>query len=97
MELIQLDSRNRRNLCYEEVVAKNYKLVKGKLFYKDQNPDGTDYDRLVVKRNEAERVFLECYLTAGGHKGRNATVGKIKERYYWPNFKEIEEKVHIAK
>ena len=77
--------------------CKNYKLLKGKLYYKEQIQDGTDRDRLVVKRSEADRVFLECHLTAGGHRGRDATVGKVKERYYWPNFyKEIEEKVHIA-
>ena len=78
--------------------CKNYKLFKGKLFYKNQNSDGTERDRLVVKKNETDRIFLECHLTAGGHRGRDATVGKVKERYYWPNFyKEIEEKVHISK
>ena len=76
--------------------CKNYRMVKDKLFYKDQNQDGTNLDRLVLKGSETDRVFLECHLTAGGHRGRDTTVGKIKERYYWPNFyKEIEEKVYI--
>ena len=35
---------------------------------------------------EKERVFQECHLNAGGHKGRDATIGKVKERYYWPNY-----------
>lgn len=75
--------------------CKSFKLVKGELYYKDQNPDGTDFDRFVLKRNETDRVFLECHLTAGGHRGRDATIGKVKERYYWPNYyKEIEEKVY---
>ena len=47
---------------------------------KDQKADGKDHNTLVLKRNEAGRVFLECHLTAGGHRGRDATVGKIKER-----------------
>ena len=73
--------------------CKNYKLLQGKLYYKEQIEDGTDCDRLVVKRSEADRIFLECHLTAGGHRGRDATLGKVKERYYWPNFyKEIEER-----
>jgi len=76
--------------------CKNYKLVKGKLYYKDQNPDGTDLDQFVLKRNETDRVFLEYHLTARGHRGRDAIVGKVKEQYYWQNFyKEIEEKVYI--
>ena len=31
----------------------------------------SDRDRLVVKRS-VKRVFLECHLTAGGHRGRDA-------------------------
>ena len=77
--------------------CKNYKLLQGNLYYKEQIEDGTDRDRLVVKRSEADRIFLECHLTAGGHRGRDATVGKVKARYYWPNFyKEIQEKVHLT-
>ena len=74
--------------------AKNYKIENGKLYYCDIKRDGTMLNRLVLKKNETERVFLECHLTAGGHKGRDATTEKIRERYYWPNYyKEIEEKV----
>ena len=62
--------------------CKNYKLIKDKLYYKEQIQDGSDHDRLVVKRSETDRVFLKCHLTAGGHRGRDATVGKVKERYY---------------
>ena len=39
--------------------------------------DETDFDRLVLKRNETDKVFLECHLTAEGHKVRNATVGRV--------------------
>ena len=30
---------------------------------------------------------MECHLTAGGH--RDATIGKIKACYYWPNKKKL--------
>ena len=57
--------------------AKNYKIENGKLYYCDTKRDGTALNRLVLKKNETERVFLECHLTAGGHKGRDATIEKI--------------------
>ena len=76
--------------------AKSFKVKNEKLYYCDLNRDGTALNRLVLRKNEIERVFLECHLTAGGHKGRDATIQKIQERYYWPNYyKQIEEKVRF--
>ena len=46
----------------------------------EQIQDGSDRDRL-VKRSETDRDFLECHLTVGAHRGRDAIVGKVKERY----------------
>ena len=38
--------------------CKNYKLVKGKLYYKEQIQDGLDLDCLAVKKSKTDRVFL---------------------------------------
>ena len=40
--------------------GKNYKLVKEKLYYKEQFQDRSDRDRL-VKRSKTDGVFLECH------------------------------------
>ena len=40
--------------------CKNYKLLIGKLYYKEQIQDRTERDRRVVKRSEANSVFLKC-------------------------------------
>lgn len=52
-------------------------------------------DRLVIRgREEVERILQECHLTAGGHRGRDYTIGKVKACYYWPNYyKELEHRV----
>ena len=75
--------------------SKTFVVDGEQLFYVDRRPDGSTFNRLVLRgRSESERVFMECHLTAGGHRGRDATMNKIKERYYWPNYyKEVEEKV----
>ena len=62
---------------------KSYVVEGEQLFYVDKPEDGSTFNHLVIRgREEAERVFMECHLTAGGHRGRDATIGKIKERYY---------------
>ena len=52
---------------------------------------GSDRDRRLVKRSETDRVFLEPHLTAGGHKGRDATLGKVKKNTIGQIFTKIKE------
>ena len=48
--------------------SKSFKLIDGKLFYKDQNADGTDHDRVVLKKNETE-FFLSVTSLQEDTKG----------------------------
>lgn len=78
--------------------AKNFILEGTQLMYVDHKKDGSTFNRLVLRgTEEVDRIFSECHLTTGGHRGRDATVKKIKERYYWPNYyRDIEQKVCYA-
>ena len=78
--------------------SKNYQVVGDQLHYIDLNVDGSTFKRLVLHgRKEVDQVFMECHLTAGWHRGRDAIIGKIKARYFWPNYyKDIEEKVRVG-
>ena len=82
-------------ICITKKLQK-FKLIKGKLYYKEQIQDESDHDRLVVKRSKVDRIVLERHLTPGSHRGRDATVRRESKRYFWPIFcKEIKEEVHI--
>ena len=71
--------------------SRKFKVKKGLLYHVQTKLDKSTSDGVVVKTCEVERVFTECHT---GHKGRDATVAKIRERYYWPNhYKVVQEKV----
>ena len=75
-----------------------YDQQKDSLFYIDKQKDGSTLKRLVIKEEEKSRVFEECHSADfSGHAGRNNTLKKVKQRYYWPDYyKDTVEMVRIA-
>ena len=63
--------------------------------YVDLMPDRSTFNGLVLRgKAEVERLFNECHASAGGHRGRDATVSKVKARLAHANYyKDIEERV----
>ena len=49
--------------------SKSFKLIDGKLFYKDQNADGTDHDRVVLKKMKQTEFFLSVTSLQEDTKG----------------------------
>ena len=57
------------------------------LFYVAKEKDGTAFRRLVITEEEKAGVFEECHSAPfSGHAGRDNTLRKIKERFYWPDY-----------
>ena len=57
------------------------------LFYVTKEKDGTALRRLVIAEEDKARVFEECHSAPfSGHAGRDNTLRKIKERFYWPDY-----------
>ena len=57
------------------------------LFYIDQGNNGAPFKRMVIQEDEKLRVFHECHSSSfAGHAGRDNTIQKIKDRYYWPDY-----------
>lgn len=58
-----------------------------RLFYLENRQDGAVYKRMVIKEEEKMRIFQECHSSNfAGHAGRDNTIQKIKDRYYWPDY-----------
>ena len=75
-----------------------YDQQKDSLFYMDKQKDGSTLKRLVIKEDEKSRIFEECHSADfSGHAGRDNTLKKVKQRYYWPDYyKDTVEMVRIA-
>ena len=57
------------------------------LFYLDKQKYGTTLEGLVIKEDEKARVFEECHSSNfSGHAGRDNTIKKIEQRFYWPDY-----------
>ena len=57
------------------------------LFYVAKEKDGTALRRLVIAEEDRVRVFEECHSAPfSGHAGRDNTLRKIKEGFYWPDY-----------
>ena len=57
------------------------------LFYVAKEKDGTVLRRLVITEEEKARVFKKCHSAPfSGHAGRDNTLRRIKERFYWPDY-----------
>ena len=57
------------------------------LFYVAKEKDGTALRRLVIAEEDKARVFEECHSAPfSGHAGRDNTLRKIKEGFYWPDY-----------
>lgn len=64
-----------------------FDVQSGSLFYVDRGNDGSTFKRMVIQEQEKARVFEECHSSPfAGHAGRDNTIQKIKERYYWPSY-----------
>src|SRR6266498_4642548 len=62
-----------------------YKLKEGKLYKLKLN----DKELLVVRRNKIEPILSLAYEhPLSGHFGLEATLTKLKEKYYWPKMKD---------
>ena len=64
-----------------------FDVQSGSLFYVDRSNDGSTFKHMVIPEQEKARVFDECHSSPfAGHAGRDNTMQKIKEHYYWLSY-----------
>jgi transposase InsO family protein len=68
--------------------AREYELGKDGLLYRVSGEDATGGPRrlLVIPAEMRREVLYSCHehLASGGHLGRDRTIQRIQERYFWP-------------
>ncbi|CAC5416485.1 MMAB [Mytilus coruscus] len=59
--------------------VKDFWVKNGQLYYIKDSPD----ERLVITKDKKDSIIKLCHVGTGCHLGRNKTISKITESYYW--------------
>ncbi|OMJ21134.1 Retrovirus-related Pol polyprotein from transposon, partial [Smittium culicis] len=79
-----------KNLKLQNKELSNY-FVKNKMLFRRSKPDRVPR-RFAFYKKEQEKILMEVHSgIGGGHRGRDGTMRKAKDRYYWRNmFKDVD-------
>lgn len=73
--------------------VKDFSLKNDNLYYVKENDE-----KLVITKDKKHSILKLCHVFNGCHLGRNKTVNKISERYYWVGIvKDVSEYVKQCK
>lgn len=60
--------------------VRDFMVKNGQLYYIKDTPD----ERLVITKDKKDNIIKLCHVGTGpSHLGRNKTISKISDRYYW--------------